>query len=388
MALRRLPYGANFLDIEEMDELQEALEEKVLFRYTTERQSSGDRFEAMVREKFGTRHALATLNCTQGLRLALLATRPKVGDKVYIPAMTFIATAGAVLSCGLIPVLTDVDENFSLDPAKLPADAQRVIVCHMDGHAGAVPEKPAFVIEDTAQSMGARFDDGSYAGTRGAVGVYSFQHAKILTSGQGGLLVTDRDELYQAFRTYHDHGATRRHGEYPTWPADSFYGENMIAGEAQTSIQIQQFRHLDRITAGLERGYGIYREEIESSNLFTVIPRHGGDQKLSLRLRFTDQPYRDKAIEELKKAGLPFWTYDRYFLPDHAVMRDKKSVYADGFPWNLADDPGALWDAAAFEGTRRAIASTLCLPVSPEQDAGEQRAEASLFRQALGRMDG
>lgn len=384
MSLRRLPYGANYLDQGEMPEFNAAMEERILFRYTTERQSSGDTFEQMVRDKFGVRHALATLNCTQSLRLALLATRPKVGDKVYIPAMTFVAVAGAVLSCGLIPVLTDVDENYALDPTKLPVDAERVITAHMEGFVSPVP-KVKYVIEDTAQAMGAHHPDGSYAGAKGTAGVFSFHHAKILTAGEGGLVVTNDDEIYGHVRGYHDHGANRQHGQYPTWGDNAYYGENMVAGEPQTSLQIQQFRHLDTITAGLERGYTILRSTIpEDPARYTILERKPGDQKISLRLRFNELKDQQRVVAAFEQARLPFWTFGRYFLPDHPVLRDRQSIYADGFPWNMAGNPDALWNRDSFAVTKDRIDRTLCLPVSPEQPEVVQVAEARAFRTALG----
>lgn len=383
MSLRKLPYGANYLDREEMKHLDDALKEKILFRYTTERRSSGDILEEMVSSKFRTDYVLATLNCTQGLRLALLSTQPKVGDKVYMPAMTFIATAGAILSNGLIPVLVDVDENFTIDISQIPKDAERAIVCHMDGHIGNVPEHVPFVIEDVAQSIGGRFEDGMYAGTKGSIGVYSFQHAKILTSGQGGIVVTDDKELYSRFRSYHDHGSNRQHGEYPTWDHESFFGENMIANEAQTSIQIQQLDHLQEISAGLERGYAVFEEVISDTSRFRVLTRNSGDQKLSLRLQFEDKSTRDRVLEAVKAKGLPFWNYDRYFLPDHPVLKEKNSIYADNFPWSLVEDPEELWGDTDFSETKARIESTLCLSVSPEQSVDQQYEEAKKFRAAL-----
>ena len=383
MTLRRLPYGANYLDMSEMDEFHNAMDEKILFRYTTERQSSGDQFENAVMQKFNTKHALATVNCTQGLRMALMATKPKVGDKVYIPAMTFVAVAGAVLSCGLIPVLAEVDENFSLDPSKLPKDAERVIVAHMEGLVGPVPSTVKYVIEDTAQAMGARHSDGDYAGTKGSAGVYSFHHAKVLTSGEGGLVVTNDPEMYQYIRGYHDHGSTRAHGEYPKWNDNAYFGENMVAGEPQTSIQLQQLRHLDEITKGLERGYKILKSVIPESDDYEIIQRKEYDQKISLRVVFRTAELQKRAVNAFNKAGLPHWTFDRYFLPDHPVLRDKKSLYSDGFPWSLVDDKEALWDRDNFNATKDRIDRTLCLPVSPEQPEEVQRAEAKAYKSAL-----
>lgn len=382
MSLRRLPYGANYLSFGEMPELSDAFREQVLFRYTTERESSGDLFEKAVVQKFGVSHALATVNCTQSLRLALMATKPKIGDKVYIPAMTFVAVAGAVLSCGLIPVLVDVDENYSLDVSKLPSDAERVIVAHMEGLVGLVPNVK-FSIEDCAQAMGAKHPDGKYAGTVGTAGVYSFHHAKVLTSGEGGLVVTNNSEIYGYIRGYHDHGSSRKHGEYPVWKDNACFGENMVAGEVQTSVQLQQLRHLDEITNGLDTGYAILKEIIPESSEYDILQRKEYDQKISLRIRFKEIAQQRRAIEAFKRANLPHWTFNRYFLPDHPILRDKKSLYADGFPWGLVNDPEKLWDRSSFSLTKDRIDRTLCLPVSPEQSPDKQYNEALAYKHAL-----
>ena len=376
--LRRLPYGANYLDLDEMDELRGALDKKILFRYLAETPTAATRLEALACERFGTLKALALHNCTEALRVAILATRPCVGDVVYIPAVTFVAVAGAVLSCGLIPVLVDVDAEFCLDPAALPADAQRVIVAHMEGTVGACPVNVPYVIEDVAQSIGGRHQDGRYAGTHGYAGVFSFHHNKILTSGEGGLLITNDAERFELMRAYHDHGCFRVQGEYPRWCEDAFYGENLVTSEPIAAIQLQQFRHLDRILAGLERGYELLHNEIAS--YFQVNQRKTGDLKLSVRLEAESPKQAVRWQEALQRAGLPVWTLSRYFLPDHPVLKARQSIYADSFPWSLMRNERPLTRA---DETRERLQRIVCLPVSPELTEAEQRFEASRFRSAL-----
>ncbi|MFE6133633.1 DegT/DnrJ/EryC1/StrS family aminotransferase, partial [Streptomyces sp. NPDC056437] len=138
--LRKLPYGANYLEWDEMPELRHAINDKSLFRYISSGASVSSRLEQLVQERLGAAKALAVHNGTEALRLALKGTRPSAGDPVYIPAVTFVAVAGAVLSCGLVPVPVDVDERFALDATLLPGDAQRVIVAHMEGMVGPLPQ--------------------------------------------------------------------------------------------------------------------------------------------------------------------------------------------------------------------------------------------------------
>jgi dTDP-4-amino-4,6-dideoxygalactose transaminase len=382
LGMRFLPYGANYLSWADMTELQEAIERGVLFRYQTESESSASRLERLASRRLGAQHALAVHNCTEALRLALISTAPAVGDLVYIPAVTFVAVAGAVLSSGLIPVLVDVDESLSLDLALLPADAQRVIVAHMEGTAASLPASVPFVVEDAAQAMGARFPDGTCVGTRGYVGAYSFHHNKVLTSGEGGLLVTNDEQVWSLMRCYHDHGSARVPGRYPTWPADAFYGENFVTSEEVAAIQIQQFRHLDEVVTGLNRHYAITLDELPHRADVRVLPRQEGEVKISIRFEMDSRELRDRAVTALTAQGVPNWTLNKYFLPEHPVLTGRRSIYADGFPWNLAPEDTML-SRDDFSTTRQRLDRVLCLPLSPELGGEDQALAAKTVRRVL-----
>jgi dTDP-4-amino-4,6-dideoxygalactose transaminase len=373
--LRQLPYGANYLSWQDTPELREGLDNRVLFRYSAPAPSTSDRLEAQAAARLGAARALAVPNGTQALRLALMGTRPAVGTPVYIPAVTFVAVAGAVLSCGLIPVPVDVDERFGLDPSLLPADAERVIVAHMEGTVTALPDGPRYVIEDTAQAMGGRHADGRPAGSVGYAGTFSFHHAKVLTSGEGGLVVVRDPATWDTLRSYHDHGSAREQGKYPTWNEGAFYGENLCANEAVTAVQLQQFRRLDEILASLEQHYELALELLPERADITVVAKQPGDVKTSVRLLADSRELRDRALDRLAERGLPCWSLDKYFLPEHPVVAGRASLYADGFPWNLADADPARFAAVSRDGfarTRDLLGRTLCVPLAPELDAAEQ----------------
>lgn len=382
--LRKLPYGANYLNYAEMSELRQALEEKILFRYQTIVPSAASKLEEHVQDKFKVLKALGCHNCTESLRLSLLATRPKIGDPVYIPSVSFVAVAGAVLSCGLIPVIVDVDENFCLDASRLPAAIERLILVHMEGTVNPFPSGIPFVIEDCAQAMGGQYPDGAYVGTKGFAGCFSFHHNKVLTSGEGGLIVTNNTVAWERMRQYHDHGCQRKQGEYPTWSEDAFYGENCVISEVIAAIQLQQMRHLDEIQEGLERGYRILLEALSPSARFVVRRRQPNDVKLSLRLEFESHETRTAFENILKRKSLPFWTLEKYYLPDHPVFKIKGSIYGDGFPWNLA--PQDIFVERDFSKTRDRLLRTICISVSPEYTQSQQFAEAEKYRQAIGQL--
>ncbi|MEU6708984.1 DegT/DnrJ/EryC1/StrS family aminotransferase [Streptomyces wuyuanensis] len=380
---RFLPYGANYLDWPDMHELRDAISQRVLFRYQTEAESVTSRLERFAAERLGTSHALAVHNCTEALRLALISTRPRLGDLVHIPAVTFVAVAGAVLSSGLIPVLVDVDESLSLDTSLLPSGTQRVIIAHMEGTVASIPDDVPYVIEDAAQALGATFPDGTHAGTYGYAGAFSFHHNKVLTSGEGGLLTTNDPAVWATMRCYHDHGSARVPGQYPTWNQDAYYGENLVTSEEVAAIQLQQFRHLDHVLTGLERHYAILLEEPLVRSDVAVLPRAAGDVKTSVRLRWESRELRDAAVAALTDRGIANWTLNKYLLPDHPVTAGRRSLYADGFPWNLAPDQPLVLSTDGFARTRDLLDRTLCVPLSPELSEHDQIQAAKTLRKML-----
>ncbi|WP_030394609.1 DegT/DnrJ/EryC1/StrS family aminotransferase [Kitasatospora purpeofusca] len=380
---RFLPYGANYLDWSDMAELKEVIDHQVLFRYQTEQESMASRLERRVSERLGVAHTLAVHNCTEALRLALISTRPSIGDPVYIPAVTFVAVAGAVLSCGLIPVLVDADESLALDRTLLPPDAQRVIVAHMEGSVATLPEGVPYLIEDCAQTLGGRFPDGREVGTTGYAGVFSFHHNKVLTSGEGGLVVTGDERAGATMRCYHDHGSARVPGHYPTWDQDAHYGENFVTSEEVAAVQCQQFRHLDEVLAGLERMYALALAELPGRTDIRPLPRARGDVKVSMRLRCESRELRDAAVAALTAEGIAHWTLGKYLLPEHPVLTGRRSLYADGFPWNHAPEGPLLISRDGFARTRDLLDRTLCLPLSPELPEAEQAAAVKTIRRVL-----
>lgn len=363
--LRTLPYGANFVSLAETPEMTQSMAEKILFRYSASAPSVSDRLEEEACRRFDVAGALAVPSGTQALRLALLATRPRLGARVYIPAMTFVAVAGAVLSLGMIPVCVDVDENLALDPTLLPDDAERVVVAHMDGMVGPVPEITGYVIEDTAQAMGGRHRDGRAAGSVGFAGVFSFHHAKVLTSGEGGLVVTRQRSARDLMRSYSDHGSAREQGKYPAWESGAFFGENLTANEVVAGVQLQQFRTLDHILGRLERHHSRTVSEMLEAGISTIVERTPGDPKVSLHIDLPTTEQRAEALRRLESAGLPVWTLDKYLLPRHPVLRSRASIYGDGFPWSLDPDAEHL-SRDAFATTANRLARRIVLPMAPE----------------------
>ncbi len=261
MTEKRIPWWMPEVGDEESRLLGEVVASNFLNdgEYTT-------RFEQRLAERLGCRHAVAVTNGTSALTLALAALGVGPGDEVIVPDVTFIATANAVTLAGAKPVLADVEAgSLNLDPAAFEAAitprTRVVIPVHVSGRAadmpriGAVADKHGIaVVEDAAEALlSTRY--GRPLGTHGVLGCFSFSPNKTITTGQGGMVVTDDEALHVRLRELKDQGrpvrGTGGDDEHPT------VGFNFKLTNLQAAVGLAQ---LDRIDARIERMRGIYRQ--------------------------------------------------------------------------------------------------------------------------------
>ncbi|CBW27861.1 putative pilin glycosylation protein [Halobacteriovorax marinus SJ] len=196
----------HFIDQEEVDAVAEVLKSGELFRYQKQ-DGLCRKFEKALASKFGVKYAHLVTSGTNALVCALIASDIGEGDEVLIPSYTFIATASAVLMAGAIPVVCEVDDNLQLDlnhAKEIISDRTKgLIPVHMDGIACDMDAFVKFskdhnlkLIEDACQSFGGKYK-GKYLGTFGDFGCFSFNKDKIITSGDGGIVLTNDREMYE-----------------------------------------------------------------------------------------------------------------------------------------------------------------------------------------------
>lgn len=233
----------------------------VLYRYGSNEKRKNifrvDEFEKKVAQKVGCDYALCVCNGTAALKLALFALGINSGDEVITQSFTFIATVEAILELGAIPVITEVDKSLNMDPfdlkLKITERTKAIIPVHMAGVAAKMDEilniankNNIAVLEDSAQALGATYK-GRYLGTIGKAGIYSLDFGKIITTGEGGMLVTDDKDVFLRAREYSDHG----HEQNPNVPRGedtrSRWGFNYKATELQGAIGLAQLEKIDLI---------------------------------------------------------------------------------------------------------------------------------------------
>ena len=181
------------------------------------------------------------------------------GDEVICPAFTFMATYEAVLEVGAMPVMADIDDTLNLDPDDIPNKitprTKAIIPVHMCGAPARMDKimkvakkHKLLVLEDNAQACGASIK-GKMTGTFGQMGIFSFDHYKTITTGEGGMIITDDLDLYHRAEWYHDHGHDHLSTVHRALDGRTILGFNYRMNEFQGAIGLAQLRKLNRVLA-------------------------------------------------------------------------------------------------------------------------------------------
>ena len=230
------------------------------------RQWSGylTRFEKGFAEYVGTKYALATSSCTGALHIALSALGIGPGDEVIVPDVTWVATANAVLYVGAVPVFADIEaDSWCLDPVsfeeKITPRTRAVIPVHLYGHPARMDrimaiarQRGLFVVEDAAPAIGAEYQ-GQRAGTFGDFSAFSFQGAKLLVTGEGGMLLTSDEKLFSKAQRIWDQG---RDPSRTFWINDR--GLKYKMSNVQAAVGLAQLERVDELVEMKRRIFGWY----------------------------------------------------------------------------------------------------------------------------------
>lgn len=293
-------------------------------------------FEQRFAAMHGCAHAIAVVNGTVSLRIALIAAGLQAEDEVIVPTYTFLSTATAVVEANLVPVFVDVDlETFNIDPAAVEAAitprTRAIIPVHFAGQPAdmdailAVAERHGlFVLEDAAHAHGASYR-GRPAGSIGHAGSFSFQSSKNLTCGEGGIIVTNDEALAESCRSIHNCG--RIPGG--VWYEHHVISANYRLGELQGALLNSQLDRLEDQTATRDaNGRALARRLSALPGLHPqrrpeTCTRHS--QHLFM-LRIDAAAFgapRATVLDALRAEGIPCSSGYGYPLPDQPLFRNK-----------------------------------------------------------------
>ena len=235
-------------------------------------------FESQFAAKTGMKQGVATSNGTVSLHLAMLALGIGPGDEVIVPDFTFAASINTITYCGATPVIVDVDPHTwclaaeTFERAITPR-TKAVMPVHVFGRTAAMTEIVAIakehniaVIEDCAEAHGAKYD-GKYVGSFSEISSFSFFANKIITTGEGGMCLTDNPELADKMRVLRDHGM-RPERRY--WHEQVGYNYRMT--NMQASIGLAQLERMDAILEGKKALSAMYREALSGIPGITLPP--------------------------------------------------------------------------------------------------------------------
>ncbi len=281
-------------------------------------------FERQFAEMHGVKHAIAVSNCTTALHIALVAFNVGRGDEVIVPAFTWVSTANAVEYCGAKPVFVDIElDTFNMDyrqlASKINSKTKAIIPVHLFGLcaemdeikeiAGGIP-----IIEDGACAAGAMYK-GRCAGSLGDIGCFSFHPRKSITTGEGGMLTTQDDQLAQKMSSLRNHGASvseeqRHKGPKPyILPEFEMVGYNYRMTDLQGAVGQVQLKKLTHFIDYRQKWADIYTRELSMLSWLVTpqVPnycKHGWQSYVTLVKESEAPMSRNQLMEYLQSKGV------------------------------------------------------------------------------------
>ena len=311
--------GYEFFGEEERKEVNDVLETGILMRYGFEGPRKGiwkaKELEAAICETFGCNHAQLTANGTAALTTAMAALNIGAGDEVIMPAFTFVASFEAVLSVGAIPVLVNIDESLTLNPEAVLAAITPKTKCVMPVHmCGSMADMDALVkickdhqlilLEDACQSIGASYK-GKMVGTIGDAGTFSFDFVKTITCGEGGVVMTNSEDIYLKCDGYTDHGHDHKGADRGA-DLHPFIGYNFRISELHAAVGLAQIRKLKQFLAIQRHNNKLLRSYLEQipEVSFRVVADEDGDSCSFLSWFLPSAALTTAFVEEMKAQGI------------------------------------------------------------------------------------
>ncbi len=273
----RIPVAEPVIGEEELKKVVEAVKSG----WVSSKGKFIEEFEKGFAKYCGVNHGVATSNGTAALHLALAALGIGKGDEVIMPTLTFVATANAVIYCNAKPVFVDSHPDYwCMDPEqieeKITKNTKAIIPVHLYGHPcdmdwimDIAEDHELYVIEDCAEAHGAEYK-GKKVGSFGDISCFSFYGNKIITTGEGGMCITDDEELAEKMRLLRDHGMSR---EKRYW--HEIVGYNYRMTNLQAAIGVAQLRKLDEFVRKKRRiaeSYANGLAELAEEGLITLHP--------------------------------------------------------------------------------------------------------------------
>jgi dTDP-4-amino-4,6-dideoxygalactose transaminase len=395
--------GAYWLDEKEDAAVQDVLHNGSLFRYYgLNAPKYVDAYEAAAQRYYGVKHALALNSGTGALMAAMSALDVGPGCEVIVPALLWVATVAAVVHQNAIPVLCEVDDSLSMDPADLEqkiTPRTKLIVpihmagtpCDMEGIMAVANRRGIPVLEDCAQCNGGTYR-GRPLGTIGRIGIFSLQLNKNMTCGEGGLLITDDQRLYHRAFSSHDMGMIRVGGRLAMpEPYAVAWGAGRRMSELCGAIASVQIEKLDRIVDAMRQS----KQRIKA--MLRDVPGLGfrrmndddGDAGAFLVMLLKTEAQAVAATVKMKAAGLHnvfrISEYGLHIYYNIPALVNKVPLSPAGNPWTLSHNASSVYSYAkgACPASDALFARAVLLPIPSRLTDEQEAAAAEVIRRAV-----
>ncbi len=330
----------------EREQVNDVLDSGVLMRYGFDGMRNGHwkarELEREFSERLGVKHTQLVSSGTAAVTVALACAGVGDGDEVIMPTFTFVASFEAIMMTGATPVLVDVDDTLTLDPAAvekaLTKKTKAVMPVHMCGSMADLDALKAickknglFLIEDACQAIGGTYNQKAL-GTIGDLGCFSFDYVKTITCGEGGAVVTNQDEFYRRADHFSDHGHDHI-GNDRGAEGHPFLGYNFRISELNAAVGLAQLRRMDEFLSIQKRNYSYLRNAIRDipGIDFRRVPEGGEESYAFLNFFLPDRETTRNAATALKEAGIDgcFYWFDNnwHYIRKWEHLIEQDSLY-------------------------------------------------------------
>lgn len=303
----------------ERKEVNDVLETGILMRYGFDGPRKGiwksKELEAAISETFGCKYAQLTSSGTSALTTAMSALGIGYGDEVITPSFTFVASFEAVLSVGAVPVLVDVDDTLTLNPEAvrkaITPKTKAIMPVHMCGSMADLDallaickEHNLVLLEDACQSIGGMYK-GKHLGSIGNAGTFSFDFVKTMTCAEGGVVMTNSEDIYKKSDGYTDHGHDHKGADRGA-DLHPFIGYNYRISELHAAVGLAQIKRLPEFLAVQKKNHtqliNILKQVPEIT--FRRIPDPAGDSCSFISWFLPTEEISKAVVAELKAQGI------------------------------------------------------------------------------------
>jgi len=299
-----------------------------------------EEFENALCNYLNVKNAVVVSSGTAALHLALLVLDIKKGDEVIVPAFTFPATANVVEIVGAKPIFVDINlSDFCIDTSKIEekitSRTKAIIPVHEFGQAAKMDDIMNIarkynlkIVEDAACALGAEFENKK-VGTFGELGCFSFHPRKAITTGEGGVIVTNNDKLAEKLKILRNHGISYKDGKVDFIAA----GLNYRMTDFQAALGLIQLAEIDNIIEQRIRIANLYDDKLSSNNKIKIPFKYKNRKAIyqTYHIIISDKINRDKLIKKLKENGIET-NLGAQALPCLTYYKNKYNLRKNDFP--------------------------------------------------------